>query len=137
MLAHPHPGRSGRDRLAFWLDSATVLVGGAVIAWSFAVTPGGYHRSDILATLGLSAVSLTSALPQNGQGNSLSLSGEHCGSVMVISSALSRSMNNLTRKFPPRADAAWLLDAHMTLANAVILGLLLHVLGCLFSMLVT
>jgi diguanylate cyclase (GGDEF)-like protein len=60
MLAHPHPGRSGRERLAFWLDSATVLVGGAVITWSFAVQPGEYHRADILATLGLSAVSLTS-----------------------------------------------------------------------------
>jgi diguanylate cyclase (GGDEF)-like protein len=61
MLAHPHPGRSGRDRLEFLLDSATVLVGGAVIAWSFAVKPGEYHRADILATLALSAVSLTSA----------------------------------------------------------------------------
>ncbi|MCU7728582.1 GGDEF domain-containing protein [Actinoplanes sp. KI2] len=61
MLAHPQPGRSARERLAFWLDSATVLVGGAVIAWSFAVKPGEYHRTDILGTLALSAVSLTSA----------------------------------------------------------------------------
>jgi diguanylate cyclase (GGDEF)-like protein len=60
MLVHPHPGRSGRERLAFWLDSATVLVGGAVIAWSFAVKPGEYNRTDILATLGLGAVALTS-----------------------------------------------------------------------------
>jgi diguanylate cyclase (GGDEF)-like protein len=61
MLAHPHPNRSGRERLAFLLDSATVLVGGAVIAWSFAVKPGEYHRADILTTLVLSAVSLTAA----------------------------------------------------------------------------
>ncbi|HEX5199609.1 diguanylate cyclase domain-containing protein [Paractinoplanes rhizophilus] len=61
MLAHPHPGRSGRERLAFWLDSATVLVGGAVIAWGFAVKPGEYSRTDMLATLGLAAVALTSS----------------------------------------------------------------------------
>ena len=60
MLFHPHPGRSGRERLAFWLDSATVLVGGAVLAWSFAVQPGEYSRTDILATLGLGAVAMTS-----------------------------------------------------------------------------
>ncbi|WP_433296156.1 diguanylate cyclase domain-containing protein [Actinoplanes sp. CA-030573] len=60
MLVHPHPGRSGRERLAFWLDSATVLVGGAVIAWSFAVQPGQASRTDILSTLGASAVAVTS-----------------------------------------------------------------------------
>jgi diguanylate cyclase (GGDEF)-like protein len=61
MLLHPHPGRSGRERLAFWLDSATVLVGGAVIAWGFAVKPGVYSRTDMLATLGLAAVALTAS----------------------------------------------------------------------------
>ncbi|MFI5893663.1 diguanylate cyclase domain-containing protein [Actinoplanes sp. NPDC051513] len=61
MLFHPHPGRSGRERLAFWLDSATVLVGGGVIAWGFAVKPGEYSRTDMLATLGLGAVAMTSS----------------------------------------------------------------------------
>ena len=60
MLVHPHPGRSGRERLAFWLDSATVLVGGAVIAWCFAVKPGQSSRTDMLATLVAAAVAVTS-----------------------------------------------------------------------------
>ena len=60
MLVHPHPGRSGRERLAFWLDSATVLVGGAVIAWCFAVKPGQASRTDVLATLVAAAVAVTS-----------------------------------------------------------------------------
>jgi diguanylate cyclase (GGDEF)-like protein len=60
MLIHPHPGRSGRERLAFWLDSATVMVGGAVVAWCFAVTPDQSSRPDVLATLAASAVALTS-----------------------------------------------------------------------------
>jgi diguanylate cyclase (GGDEF)-like protein len=60
MLVHPHPGRSGRERLAFWLDSATVLVGGAVIAWCFAVQPGQSSRTDVLATLVAAAVAVTS-----------------------------------------------------------------------------
>jgi len=59
MLVHPHPGRSGRERLAFWLDSATVLVGGAVIAWCFAVKPGQSSRNDVLATLAAAGVAMT------------------------------------------------------------------------------
>jgi diguanylate cyclase (GGDEF)-like protein len=60
MLVHPHPGRSGRERLAFWLDSATVLVGGAVVAWCFAVTQDQSSRPDVLATLAASAIAITS-----------------------------------------------------------------------------
>jgi diguanylate cyclase (GGDEF)-like protein len=60
MLVHPHPSRSGRERLAFWLDSATVLVGGAVVAWCFAVTPDRSGRPDMLATLVAVAVAITS-----------------------------------------------------------------------------
>ena len=59
MLVHPHPTRTGRERLAFWLDSATVLVGGAVIAWCFAVKPGQADRTDVLATLIASAAAIT------------------------------------------------------------------------------
>jgi diguanylate cyclase (GGDEF)-like protein len=61
MLVHPHPGRTGRARLAFWLDSATVLVGGAVVAWCFAVTPDQSTQPDILGTLASAGVALTSA----------------------------------------------------------------------------
>ncbi|WP_030434210.1 GGDEF domain-containing protein [Actinoplanes subtropicus] len=59
MLVHPHPGRSGRERLAFWLDSATVLVGGAVIAWCFAVQPGQSDRAAVLGTLAAAGVAMT------------------------------------------------------------------------------
>jgi len=58
MLAHPLPGRSRRERVAFWLDSATVLVGGAVVAWCFAVGPG--VEDNIVGTLVSGAVILTS-----------------------------------------------------------------------------
>ena len=61
MLSHPHPGRTGRDRLAFWLDSATVLVGGAVVAWSFAVKPDENGHANVLGTIAASGVALTSA----------------------------------------------------------------------------
>jgi diguanylate cyclase (GGDEF)-like protein len=60
MLVHPHPSRSGRERLAFWLDSATVLVGGAVVAWCFAVTPDQSGQPDVLVTLAGASVAITS-----------------------------------------------------------------------------
>ncbi|BAL90006.1 hypothetical protein AMIS_47860 [Actinoplanes missouriensis 431] len=59
MLLHPHPQRSGRDRLAFWLDSATVMVGGAVVAWCFG--PGSDSTGALVTTLAAGAVVLTSA----------------------------------------------------------------------------
>jgi len=59
MLVHPHPSRTGRERLAFYLDSATVLVGGAVVAWSFAVSPGNTSGSAVLTTLGAAAAAIT------------------------------------------------------------------------------
>ncbi|MFD0523361.1 GGDEF domain-containing protein [Paractinoplanes durhamensis] len=58
MLMHPFPGRSGREKLAFWLDSTTVLVGGAVVAWCFAVGQNG--TDDLVGTLVAGAVILTS-----------------------------------------------------------------------------
>jgi diguanylate cyclase (GGDEF)-like protein len=60
MISHPHPSRTGRERLAFYLDSATVLVGGLVVAWSFGVSPENTSRSAILATLGAAAAAITS-----------------------------------------------------------------------------
>ncbi|MEU4420452.1 GGDEF domain-containing protein [Actinoplanes sp. NPDC024001] len=54
MLAHPHPSRSRRERLAFWLDSATVLVGGAVVAWCITV-----DKADWLTAVATAAVILT------------------------------------------------------------------------------
>jgi diguanylate cyclase len=58
MLIHPLPGQSRREMVAFWLDSATVLVGGAVVAWCFAIGPG--VEDNIVSTLVSGAVILTS-----------------------------------------------------------------------------
>ncbi|WP_043512123.1 MULTISPECIES: GGDEF domain-containing protein [unclassified Actinoplanes] len=60
MLIHPYPGRSRREALAFWLDSATVMVGGAVVTWSFASSSGPQdeNASPIGALVG-AAVALT------------------------------------------------------------------------------
>nr|WP_296076525.1 GGDEF domain-containing protein [uncultured Actinoplanes sp.] len=56
MLVHPHPDRTGRERLAFWLDSATLLVGGGVIGWCFAGSP---DNPDIFGTIVATGVSIT------------------------------------------------------------------------------
>ncbi|WP_250029573.1 diguanylate cyclase domain-containing protein [Paractinoplanes maris] len=61
MLAHPHPTRSGRERLGFWLDSATVLAAGGVVAWCLLATPGTYSRPHLLAVIAATGVSITAA----------------------------------------------------------------------------
>jgi diguanylate cyclase (GGDEF)-like protein len=61
MLAHPHPTRSGRERLGFWLDSATVLAAGGVVAWCVLATPGGYSRPQLLAVIAATGVCITAA----------------------------------------------------------------------------
>jgi diguanylate cyclase (GGDEF)-like protein len=61
MLAYPNPNDNLRDRVRFWLDSGTVLVGGIVLAWTFAVHPGQMHREDLLSTLAASGMVLVSA----------------------------------------------------------------------------
>lgn len=58
MMLHPHPGRTKRERLAFWLDSTTVLIGGAVVAWCFVVQPGA---KDLAGSLITAAVVLTAS----------------------------------------------------------------------------
>ncbi|MDI6097438.1 GGDEF domain-containing protein [Actinoplanes sp. NEAU-A12] len=60
MLIHPHAGRSGTERLAFWLDSATVLVGGAVVAWGFAINTED-SETNLIGALAGAAVVLTAA----------------------------------------------------------------------------
>ncbi|GIF18145.1 diguanylate cyclase (GGDEF)-like protein [Actinoplanes tereljensis] len=59
MLLHPHPGRTGRTRVAFWLDSASVLVAGAVLAWCFAIKPGETDRTDLFASLAAAVAAIT------------------------------------------------------------------------------
>jgi diguanylate cyclase (GGDEF)-like protein len=55
-LIFPQGLKSVREKAVFWLDAATVLVGGAVMAWCFAVNPLGDARPDRLNA------SLTAAL---------------------------------------------------------------------------
>ena len=43
--------RSAREKLVFWLDATTVLVGGSVMAWCFAVYPVTSHVDRVTASL--------------------------------------------------------------------------------------
>jgi diguanylate cyclase (GGDEF)-like protein len=45
-LIFPQGLRTGREKFVFWLDAATVLVGGGVMAWCFAVNPLGGGQTD-------------------------------------------------------------------------------------------
>ncbi|WP_097326831.1 GGDEF domain-containing protein [Paractinoplanes atraurantiacus] len=60
MLLHPIPGSSRREKVAFWLDSSTVLVGGAVVAYCFAIEPSQQDGGNIAGTLAAGCVILTS-----------------------------------------------------------------------------
>jgi diguanylate cyclase len=51
MLIHPAADRTGRVRLARWLDSATVLVGGGVVAWCFADGDGATRAAAMVAAV--------------------------------------------------------------------------------------
>ncbi|MGX6600739.1 putative bifunctional diguanylate cyclase/phosphodiesterase [Micromonosporaceae bacterium Da 78-11] len=55
-LIFPQGLRSVREKTVFWLDATTVLVGGAAMAWCFAVNPIGDAHTDRLNA------SLTAAL---------------------------------------------------------------------------
>jgi len=58
MLRYPTGTDSRRERLRGWLDTATVLVGGAVLAWCFAIDPAAAGKGDLLTALVLTAVVL-------------------------------------------------------------------------------
>jgi diguanylate cyclase (GGDEF)-like protein len=59
MLRYPTSTSSRGERLLFWLDAATVLVGGAALAWCFAVNPTGAARTtDWLSTVAAAGVVL-------------------------------------------------------------------------------
>ena len=55
-LIFPQGHQSGRERLIFWLDSTTVLVGGAVLAWCFAVNPLDENTDRVTASLTVALV---------------------------------------------------------------------------------
>ncbi|HWS39334.1 MAG TPA: EAL domain-containing protein [Actinoplanes sp.] len=49
-LIFPQGLRTAREKFIFWLDAATVLVGGGVVAWCFAFNPvGGSHNDRLTA----------------------------------------------------------------------------------------
>jgi diguanylate cyclase len=48
-LLFPHDLRTAREKLVFWLDAATVLVAGGVMAWCFAVYPTDLHVDRVTA----------------------------------------------------------------------------------------
>jgi diguanylate cyclase (GGDEF)-like protein len=50
-LLFPQGIRTARERLVFWLDAATVLVAGGVMAWCFAVYPMDEHVDRVTATI--------------------------------------------------------------------------------------
>ncbi|MBT0771554.1 EAL domain-containing protein [Kineosporia sp. J2-2] len=55
-LMFPQGLQTGRERLIFWLDSATVLVGGGVLAWCFAVNPIDQNTDRVAASLTVALV---------------------------------------------------------------------------------
>ncbi|WP_067501290.1 bifunctional diguanylate cyclase/phosphodiesterase [Actinoplanes sp. TFC3] len=50
-MLFPQGLHSAREKLVFWLDAATVLVGGGVMAWCFAVNPVDQHVNRVTASL--------------------------------------------------------------------------------------
>jgi diguanylate cyclase (GGDEF)-like protein/PAS domain S-box-containing protein len=50
MLTYPAAVENGRQRLRFWLDSSTVLVGAAGLAWAMAVHPSAAIGSALVGT---------------------------------------------------------------------------------------
>jgi diguanylate cyclase (GGDEF)-like protein len=62
-LIFPQGLRTARERFVFWLDAATVLVGGGVVAWCFAFNPldGGTDRVNASVTAALVLVATFSA----------------------------------------------------------------------------
>jgi diguanylate cyclase (GGDEF)-like protein len=64
MLRYPLAVEAGRERVRFWLDSFTVLVGGAVLTWCFAVDPAAdpIDLVAVLAGAGIALVTLFAAV---------------------------------------------------------------------------
>jgi diguanylate cyclase len=50
-LLFPQGLHTAREKLVFWLDATTVLVGGAVMAWCFAVYPEDAHVDRVTASI--------------------------------------------------------------------------------------
>jgi diguanylate cyclase (GGDEF)-like protein len=55
-MIFPQGLNSAREKLVFWLDSTTVLVGGAVLAWCFAVNPIDASTDRVTASITVALV---------------------------------------------------------------------------------
>jgi diguanylate cyclase (GGDEF)-like protein len=55
-LLFPQGLKTRREKIIFWLDSATVLVGGAVLAWCFAVNPVDRKTDRVTASITVALV---------------------------------------------------------------------------------
>jgi diguanylate cyclase (GGDEF)-like protein len=60
-LIFPQGLRTARERFIFWLDATTVLVGGSVLAWCFAVNPLGGAPTDRVSAIVTAALVLVAA----------------------------------------------------------------------------
>jgi diguanylate cyclase (GGDEF)-like protein len=56
MLIHPQNTQTHKERLALWLDSATVLVVGSVVTWCFVIDPGAPAATTMLTVIVPAAV---------------------------------------------------------------------------------
>ncbi|GAB7038169.1 MULTISPECIES: putative bifunctional diguanylate cyclase/phosphodiesterase [Catenuloplanes] len=61
MLIHPQNTRTHKERLALWLDSATVLVAGAVLTWCFVINPDAPVDTAMIAVIVAASVVMVSA----------------------------------------------------------------------------
>ncbi|WP_344172627.1 hypothetical protein [Pilimelia columellifera] len=61
MLVYPMGPRTRRERVAFWLDTATVLVGAGVFVWFLGVNSRAVTNTDIALALAAAALLLVAA----------------------------------------------------------------------------
>ncbi|WP_436530506.1 diguanylate cyclase domain-containing protein [Actinoplanes sp. HUAS TT8] len=105
MLIHPHPSRTRRESLAFWLDSATVLVGGVVVAWCFLVNPADTDQSaSLIGALAGGAVALTSSFATVKMVLSGNAPMNKAAAAPMIISAIASSLGLFVA--PPGADGS-------------------------------
>ncbi len=61
MLIHPQNTRTHKERLALWLDSATVLVAGAVLTWCFVIDTDAPVNAAMISVIVAASIVMVSA----------------------------------------------------------------------------
>ncbi|GGK37492.1 hypothetical protein GCM10010124_32870 [Pilimelia terevasa] len=127
MLRHPVRWRSGRARLAFWLDTGTVSVGAAAFSWFLVVRPGSSWSQIALALVTAAVFVLTTFA-----GARLAVSDDPPvvwpAAVLLVTSVGVISVANLTLPIPDLANAdvyglrmlVWLLPALLGVAGVLV-----------------